>query len=61
VLADAGYGNDSAWRAGLGELGLTYAVGIQGSTTVWCQSARKRDPYRHPKRTPFVAVCAGSP
>jgi SRSO17 transposase len=35
VLADAGYGNDSAWRAGLGELGLTYAVGIQGSTTVW--------------------------
>jgi SRSO17 transposase len=35
VLADAGYGNDSAWRAGLGELGLTYVVGIQGSTTVW--------------------------
>jgi len=35
VLADAGYGNDTAFRLGITTLGLTYAVGIQGSTTVW--------------------------
>ena len=35
VLADAGYGNDTAFRSGLTELGLAYAVGVQGSTTVW--------------------------
>jgi len=35
VLADAGYGNDSDFRLGISALGLTYAVGIQGSTTVW--------------------------
>ena len=35
VLADAAYGNDNGFRAGLEELGLTYAVGIQSSTTVW--------------------------
>jgi len=35
VLADAGYGNDADFRAGISTLGLTYAVGIQGSTTVW--------------------------
>ena len=35
VLADAGYGNDTDFRLGIGALGLTYAVGIQSSTTVW--------------------------
>jgi SRSO17 transposase len=35
VLADAGYGNDTAFRSGLTELNLDYVVGIQGSTTVW--------------------------
>ena len=35
VLADAGYGNDTAFRSGLTELGLEYAVGVQGSMTVW--------------------------
>jgi SRSO17 transposase len=35
VLADAGYGNDAAFRASVGELGLQYAVGIQSSTRVW--------------------------
>ena len=37
VLADAGYGNDTDFRLGVGALGLTYAVGIQGSTTVWAE------------------------
>jgi SRSO17 transposase len=35
VLADAGYGNDTAFRSGLTAMGLVYAVGVQGSTAVW--------------------------
>ncbi len=35
VLADAGYGNDTAVRDAVGECGLRYAVGIQLSTRVW--------------------------
>ena len=35
ALADAGYGNDTAFRSGLTELGLDYVVGVQGSMTVW--------------------------
>jgi len=35
VLVDAGYGNDTDFRLGVSALGLSYAVGIQSSTTVW--------------------------
>jgi SRSO17 transposase len=35
VLADAGYGVDSGFRAGITELGLPYVVGVQSSMTVW--------------------------
>jgi SRSO17 transposase len=35
VLADAAYGNDNGFRAGLVSMGLSYAVGIQSSTTLW--------------------------
>ena len=35
VLADAGYGNDTAFRRSIDALGLTYVVGVQGSTAVW--------------------------
>lgn len=35
VLADAAYGNDYGFREELEKLKLTYAVGIQSSTTVW--------------------------
>ena len=35
VLADAGYGVDTAFRERLSELGLTYAVGVTGHVTVW--------------------------
>ncbi|MGC2615533.1 MAG: IS701 family transposase [Terracidiphilus sp.] len=35
VLADAGYGNDTAFRDGISELGLLYVVGIQSSVSVW--------------------------
>ncbi len=35
VLADAGYGADGAFRAGLSALGLDYVVGIQPTISVW--------------------------
>ena len=35
VLTDAAYGNDTAFREGLTELGLPYVVGIQSSVSVW--------------------------
>jgi SRSO17 transposase len=35
VLADAGYGTDTAFRERLSELGLTYAVGVTGQVSVW--------------------------
>jgi SRSO17 transposase len=35
VLADAAYGNDTAFREGVTELGLLYVVGIQSSVSVW--------------------------
>ena len=35
VLADAGYGADGAFRAGLSALGLEYAVGVQPTLSVW--------------------------
>jgi SRSO17 transposase len=35
VLADAAYGVDSQFRAGLRELELEYAVGVQSSVSVW--------------------------
>ncbi len=41
VLADAGYGVDTAFRERLTELGLAYVVGITGSVTVW---AAPREP-----------------
>jgi SRSO17 transposase len=35
VLADAGYGNDTAFRDALTEMELSYVVGVQSSTAVW--------------------------
>ena len=35
LLADAGYGVDTAFRERLSELGLAYAVGVTGQVTVW--------------------------
>jgi SRSO17 transposase len=35
VVADAGYGVDGRFRAGVSELGLEYAVGVQSSLSVW--------------------------
>ena len=35
VLADAGYGADGVFRAGVTALGLSYAVGVQSTLSVW--------------------------
>ena len=35
VLADAGYGVETAFRERLSELGLSYVVGVTGQVTVW--------------------------
>jgi len=54
VLADAAYGNDSAFREELEELGLEYAVGVQGSTTVWRpgEGPLPAEPYKGMGRPP---------
>lgn len=35
VLADAGYGSETAFRERLSELGLSYVVGVTGQAKVW--------------------------
>jgi SRSO17 transposase len=35
VLADAGYGNDTRFRSGVGVLGFDYVMGVQGSISLW--------------------------
>ena len=35
MLADAGYGCDGVFRAGVTALGLTYAMGVQSTLSVW--------------------------
>jgi SRSO17 transposase len=35
VLADAGYGSDGAFRAGVTTLGLLYCVGVQSTISLW--------------------------
>ena len=35
VVADAGYGDDTAYRDGITALGLSYVLGIKPGTTVW--------------------------
>ena len=34
-MADAGYGVDGQFRAGVTELDLKYVLGVQSSATVW--------------------------
>ncbi len=44
VVADAGYGVDGRFRAGIRELGLEYAVGVQSSLTVWAPGTEPLPP-----------------
>jgi SRSO17 transposase len=54
VLADAGYGNDTSFRSELTRMGLSYAVGIQSTTTVW-------KPGEEPKPAPPRKGSTGRP
>ena len=62
VLADAGYGNETAWREALDELKLEYCVGVQSVTTVWL-SGTGPVPAQGQKQNratcDTVAACAG--
>ena len=58
VLADAGYGNETAWREALEGMGLKYCVGVQSVTTVWV-AGRGLCPAR-PKTKSGVLRHAGS-
>ncbi len=53
VLADAGYGVDTAFRERLGQMGLAYAVGVTGQVTVWPPGMRRC----RPSRTAAGATC----
>jgi SRSO17 transposase len=44
VLADAGYGNDTALRDGLTAMGLTYVVGVQSSIRLWSPGTQPLPP-----------------
>jgi len=46
VLADAAYGNDTEFRTGLGQLELSYVVGVQSSMTVWAPGTNPLRPRR---------------
>ena len=47
VLADAGYGDETAFRDGITEMGLPYAVGIRPGTTVWPPGVAPLPPLPH--------------
>ena len=44
VLADAGYGNDTAFRTALEKKSLPYAVGVSSQTTVWLPEQGPKPP-----------------
>ena len=44
VAADAGYGDDTAYRDGITELGLLYVLGIKPGTTVWASGTSPLPP-----------------
>lgn len=51
VLADAGYGTDTAFRTELTKMGMTYVVGIQSTTTVWKPGERPQGATVRKRRT----------
>lgn len=44
VLADAAYGVNGTFRAGLTRMGLTYAVGVQSNVSVWAPGVEALSP-----------------
>ena len=47
VLADAGYGVDSAFRQALSDMGLLYAVGVTSAVVVWPPGVQPLPPKRY--------------
>jgi SRSO17 transposase len=47
VLADAGYGVDTAFRQTLSDMGLTYAVGVTSAVVVWPPGVEPLPPKRY--------------
>jgi SRSO17 transposase len=52
VLGDAGYGNETGFRASLRDLGLRYVLGVQSSTTVWPPGMAPLPPRPKPRPGP---------
>ena len=50
VLADAGYGDETAFRDSITEMGLLYALGIRSGTTVWPPGVSPLPPIPQPGR-----------
>ena len=44
VLADAGYGTNTAFRTALTRMGVTYVVGVQSSARLWPPGSGPRPP-----------------
>ena len=65
VLADAAYGNETAWREALEGMELTYCVGVQSVTTVWAAGTGPVAPKRKNKigrpRTRWQRVAGATP
>lgn len=63
VLADSGYGDATAFRAALHEMGLVYAVGISSITAVFRGTPRilpaKREPKAGAQRIPRPTLASG--
>lgn len=56
VLADAGYGIDTAFRQALSDMGLTYAVGVTSAVVVWAPGVEPlpAEPYSGKGRPPVM-------
>jgi SRSO17 transposase len=52
VLGDAGYGNETGFRAGVRDLGLRHVLGVQSSTTVWPPGLAPLPPQSKPRPGP---------
>ena len=50
LLADAGYGNSTGFRAGLARRGLQYMVGVESNTAVWDKPTARVQPCRRTGR-----------
>jgi SRSO17 transposase len=50
ILADAGYGNNTEFRQGLGDRHLPYVVGVESNTAVWDKPRQRVQPLRRAGR-----------